>query len=57
MDDIAQYALDMLYKAMKATKIAKMHAEQRNAKQDELENLDKKIAALDWLIEKAIEAA
>lgn len=51
MEDVAQYALDMLYKALKATKIARGHAEKRNARQDELENLDKKIAALDWLIE------
>lgn len=55
MNDIAQIALDMLYKAMKATKIAKANAERRNAKQDELDNLDKKIAAIDWLTEKALE--
>lgn len=57
MNDIAQYAIDMLYKAMKATKIAKANAENRNAKQDELDNLNKKIAAIDWLTEVALKEA
>lgn len=54
MEDVKGYALDMLYKSLKSLKIALGHAEKRNAKHDEIENLHKKIEAVDWLIGLAI---
>lgn len=50
MENVSQYALEMLYKALKATRIALAYAEKRNARQDEIDSLNKKIAAVDWLI-------
>ena len=54
MEDVKGYAIDMLYKSLKTLKIALGHAEKRNAKHDEIENLHKKIEAVDWLIGLAI---
>lgn len=51
MSDITQDALEMLYKMLKQTKIAIAHAENRNARQEELENLHHKVQILDHLIE------
>lgn len=54
MEDVKGYAIDMLYKSLKTLKIALGYAEKRNAKHDEIENLHKKIEAVDWLIGLAI---
>lgn len=54
MEDVKNYAIDMLYKSLKALKIALGYAEKRGAKHDEIDNLRKKIEAVDWLIGLAI---
>ena len=51
MSDITQDTLEMLYKMLKHTKISIAHAEHRNARQDEMENLHRKVQILDHLIE------
>lgn len=51
MTETAKDALEMLYKMLKQTKIAIAHAENRNARQEELENLHHKVRILDHLIE------
>lgn len=51
MTETAKDALEMLYKMLKQTKIAVAHAENRNARQDEMEDLHRKIRVIDYLIE------
>lgn len=49
--ETAKESLDWLYKELRAAKIAKGHAERRpGVTQEELENLDKKIAIIDFCI-------
>lgn len=47
---ITRDALEMLYKAQKATRVAIANAETRHAKQDELDNLHKKLVVIGYLI-------
>lgn len=54
MEDVKNYAIDMLYKSLKTLKISLGYAEKRGAKHDEIDNLRKKIEAVDWLIGLAI---
>lgn len=50
-------ALRFLYKHLRETKIALGKAENRpGVKQEELDNLERKIAVIDWLIPLAIKA-
>lgn len=50
-----QNALEYLYKELRAAKIALGRAEgKQNVTPEEIANLEKKIAALDWLIPLAI---
>lgn len=52
---IKELALHYLYGQLRAAKIALGHAERREGvTQEELNNLEKKIAAIDWLIPLAI---
>jgi len=45
-----QNALEWLYRELKKAKISLGHAEARQNNQEERNNLEKKIATLDWLI-------
>lgn len=50
-------ALRFLYKHLRESKIALGHAETRpGVKQEELDNLERKIAAIDWMIPLVIKA-
>jgi hypothetical protein len=50
-------ALRFLYKQLREAKIALGRAENRpGVKQEELDNLERKIAVIDWLIPLAIKA-
>ena len=50
-------ALRMLYKQLRQAKTALGHAESKpNVKQEELDNLERKIAVLDWMIPLVIKA-
>ena len=50
-------ALRFLYKNLKDAKIARGRAENKpNVKQDELDNLQRKIAVMDWIIPLVIQA-
>lgn len=50
-------ALRFLYKHLRESKIALGHAENRpGVKQEELDNLQRKIAAIDWIIPLVIKA-
>ena len=50
-------ALRMLYKQLREAKIALGYAEGKpNVKQEELDNLERKIAVLDWMIPLVIKA-
>ena len=51
MNEIAKEALDTLYHMLKQTKISLANAEKRNARQDEMEALHRKIRVIDYLIE------
>ena len=51
MIETAKEALDMLYHMLKQTKISLANAEKRNARQDEMEALHRKIRVIDYLIE------
>lgn len=50
MDNVKDFALDMLHKSQKSLDVAMEYAKKRNAKDDEIENLRKKIMAVNWLI-------
>lgn len=54
MKDVETNALALLYKLLKNARISFGHAEERRNNPDEIRNLEKKIAALEWLIEIAI---
>ena len=54
MIETAKEALDMLYHMLKQTKISLANAEKRNARQDEMEALHRKIRVIDYLIELAL---
>lgn len=50
-------ALRFLYKHLRESKIALGHAENRpGVKREELDNLERKIAAIDWIIPLVIKA-
>ena len=50
-------ALRFLYKHLRDSKVALGHAENRpGVKQEELDNLQRKIAAIDWIIPLVIKA-
>ena len=50
-------ALRMLYKQLREAKTAYGHAEGKpNVKQEELDNLERKITVLDWMIPLVIKA-
>lgn len=54
---IREDALRFLYKTMKDAKIALGRAEDRSGvKQEELDNLNRKIAVMDWIIPLVIQA-
>lgn len=55
-DSIKHNALAMLYKEQKRAKINLANAERRNAPEETISNLQRKLAALDWLIGAAIQA-
>ena len=55
MDDVANYAITMLYKAQKAIKMAIAVDERMKKYPEELASLKMKLAAVDWLIDKAKE--
>lgn len=51
MPTIRDNALSFLYRELRAAKIALGHAESKtNVSREELENLQKKIDAIDWMI-------
>ena len=54
---IREEALRFLYKQLREAKISLGRAENRpGVKQEELDNLERKIAVIDWLIPLAIKA-
>lgn len=51
MPTIRENALSFLYRELRAAKIALGHAESKpNVSREELENLQKRIDAIDWMI-------
>lgn len=57
MTTICEDALRFLYKNLRDAKIALGRAENRpNVKQEELDNLKRKIAVMDWIIPLVIQA-
>lgn len=57
MTNVREEALRFLYKALKDAKIALGRAENKpNAKQEELDNLQRKIAVMDFIIPLVIQA-
>ena len=55
--DKREDALRMLYKQLREAKIALGHVESKpGVKQEELDNLERKIAVIDWMIPLVISA-